>query len=931
MAETDPPPTPSSHASGPSDTSGDEALFFQLFDASPFPAVVSRLRDHVVLAINQRTSDVFGIPQQDAVGRHAPDYYVRPEERRNLASRVERDGRAENLRVELKRADGCTFWASVSSRRVMFGGEPAVLTVFSDISEQVAAERVLEASAQRLVSQTSALSRLTAWHADPGTRFDERVRAILEASASTLGVERLGLWLMDADGGAIHALTLFNRTPGTYESGAVLSRREAPDYFAALERDRVIAADAARTDPRTRAFRDSYLGPFGIGAMLDVPLRQDDRIVGVLCAEHVGEARAWTADEQNFAAATANLVVVALADEERRRALAQLADSEARARLIVDTAHDAFIGMDTDGRIVMWNAQAERTFGWTRDEAMGRDLAETIIPAAFREAHHRGLRRFLESGEAPVINRRLELQALHSSGREFPIEITITSPMPGVRGYFFGAFLRDITARREQDAQLRAARDTAEAATRAKSEFLANMSHELRTPLNGVLGYTQLLQRDRALNPAQRDALQAIARCGAHLLDLINDVLDLSRIEAGRVDIEATPTDLAQLIIDLKYVVAESARRKGLLLTTTIAPDVPRRVILDGRHLRQVLLNLLGNAVKFTVEGEVALAIGTSDAGRLYFEVSDTGVGIDPSHLTTIFDAFTQTRAGAAAGGTGLGLAISQHLIRTMGDELRVESVPGRGSRFFFALPLLVAPETQETGASEPESAEASLDARLAPGEDLMALVADDSTVNRLILARLLESAGVRVITAAGGEEAIRLAHEHRPDVIFMDLRMADLDGLEATRRIRRDPAIAGIPVIAVTASAFGDTRAAAREAGCVDYLPKPVQAATLFAAIHTHLGVRFLADAGEEAPVQAPALSSLSRQVGIARRLQEAAAIGSVTDLEALAQELVAGESAEAALGHRIARLTGQFDFDGLRNLAHGLIGDGSGHHAAD
>ena len=216
---------------------------------------------------------------------------------------------------------------------------------------------------------------------------------------------------------------------------------------------------------------------------------------------------------------------------------------------------------------------------------------------------------FHATGEAPVVNKRLELMALHRSGREFPVEITITWPMRIEHGYFFGAFLRDISDRRERDAQLQTAKDSAEAATRAKSEFLANMSHELRTPLNGVLGYAQLLQRDRNLTAAQREALEAISKGGAHLLDLINDVLDLSKIEAGHVDIEGTATDLAQMVIDLKYLVAEAARRKGLLLGMTIAPDTPRRVVLDGRHLRQVLLNLLSNAIKFTAHGEVQLLI----------------------------------------------------------------------------------------------------------------------------------------------------------------------------------------------------------------------------------------------------------------------------------------------------------------------------------
>jgi signal transduction histidine kinase/CheY-like chemotaxis protein len=526
------------------------------------------------------------------------------------------------------------------------------------------------------------------------------------------------------------------------------------------------------------------------------------------------------------------------------------------------------------------------------------------------------------------VNRRLELTALHRGGHELPIEITITSPMPIGEGFFFGAFLRDISERLEQEAQLRTAKDSAEAATRAKSEFLANMSHELRTPLNGVLGYTQLLQRDRGLRPAQREALEAIGKCGTHLLELITDVLDLSRIEAGRVDIEATTTDLAQLLIDLKYVVAESARRKGLLLSMTISPGVPRRVVLDGRHLRQVLLNLLGNAVKFTPQGEVRLTIEAVDDARLYFEVSDTGIGIEPEALSRIFDAFNQTPDGAAAGGSGLGLTISRHLIQTMGDALNVESTPGRGSRFYFALPLVRAADERGSPDDGEAGREPSLDARLAPGQDLMALVVDDSTVNRRILARLLESAGVRIITAAGGAEALRLVREHRPDVVFMDLRMSDIDGLEATRQIKADPAVASIPVIAVTASAFGDTREAARAAGCIDYLSKPVRAESLFAALHTHLGVRFESSPAP-APLDEPELSDHSRRLALALRLHEAAVIGSITDLEALAQELAVGDPGEAGLGRHIARLAAQFDFDELLALAARLAGgprEGSG-----
>jgi PAS domain S-box-containing protein len=770
---------------------------------------------------------------------------------------------------------------------------------------------------QRLVTQSQALTELTTRYIDPAARFIDRLRDILEISAHALDVERLSMWRFDERRSTIRCVDLYRLGEGQHESGAVLHRAAAPGYFEAIDRERVIAADDARADARTAEFRDSYLDLFGIGAMLDVPLRYDNTTMGVLCAEHVGSTRVWTVDERNFAIAIANLVVVAIAEDERHSALVRLAESEARARLIVDTAHDAFIGIDSAGTIVVWNAQAERTFGWSRDQALGRNLAETIIPPAFRDAHNSGMRRFHQTGEAPVVNQRLELRAIDRAGREFPIELTITSPMRVENGFFFGAFLRDISDRRERDAELRRAKDSAEAATRAKSEFLANMSHELRTPLNGVIGYAQLLQRDRSLNSTQHEALEAISRCGSQLLDLINDVLDLAKIEAGRLDLEEAPTDLEKLVTDVRYVVAEAAERKGLELAVSIEAGIPRAVVIDGRHLRQVLLNLLGNAIKFTDTGKVQLRITRNDDQHLGFEVTDTGVGIEPDAIEKIFGAFAQTKTGVAAGGTGLGLTISDYLIRRMGGALAADSTVGVGSRFWFTLPLIPSrevPKTEDLAAGIP-----ALDARLAPGQRLTALVVDDSTANRRILASLLESAGVDVVTAAGGLEGIALARAHRPQIVFMDLRMDDLDGLEATRRLARDPETAAIPVVAVTASAFGDVRQTARLAGCVDYLSKPIRAPLLFAMLQRHLGAKFVSDSDPVEQLE-PTFADIDRQVELGTRLRNAVALGDVGGIQDLANTLMKGTAAEAAVGERINRLAMNFDFEALSELADSL-----------
>jgi PAS domain S-box-containing protein len=787
----------------------------------------------------------------------------------------------------------------------------------ADVSQQE-----MRASEGRLGVQSQALTELTSRQTGVSVTVSDRLRLILETCARTLDVARVSIWRFEDNGSTIRCDDLFQKASGQHSSGERLYDRDVPAYFSAIGHDRVVAASDAHADPRTREFSELYLKPHGIGAMLDVPLRQEDRPLGVMCIEHVGGPRPWKVDEQNFALSLANLVVVALADADRRQAVQNLAESEARARLVLDSAHDAFIGMDSDGRIVRWNAQAAATFGWSRDDVIGQQLSETIIPAGFRAAHIEGMRRFHETGEAPIVNRRLELRGLHRDGREFPIEITVTTPVRAGKGYFFGAFVRDISERLQHEDELRMAKESAEAATKAKSEFLANMSHELRTPLNGVIGYAQLLQRDRTLSPNQRDALDAISACGSHLLDLINDVLDLSKIEAGRMDIEATPCDLRQVAVDLRYVIEERAQRKGLAFTTHLDPGISPRVVLDGRHVRQVLLNLLGNAVKFTPRGEVQLRIGPGSPGRLRFDVVDTGIGIEAENLSAVFQAFRQTRSGAELGGTGLGLTISHRLVRGMGGELKVESTPGKGSRFYFELPVVDAEDSVVPIVADADGESLTSDARLARGEHLTALVADDSSVNRRILASLLESAGIRVITAAGGLEAVELGRTHRPDVVLMDLRMEDLNGFEATRRLGADEATAAIPVIAVSASAWDEVREAARDAGCVDFLPKPVKADVLFAKLQRYAGVRFVSPAGES-HATLPSLCPLGDDVrmrDLAARLREAATIGSVADLDAIAEQLSTAGDGPDTLGRHIAALTAAFDYDALLRLAASL-----------
>jgi PAS domain S-box-containing protein len=363
-------------------------------------------------------------------------------------------------------------------------------------------------------------------------------------------------------------------------------------------------------------------------------------------------------------------------------------DSELRTRLVVDSALDAVINMDEAGRITAWNAQAERTFGWTAREAIGRSLSETIVPVQLRRAHERGLERFRQTGQGAVLGQRIEIVALRRDGEEFPIELAIT-PLPGPTGHFFSAFLRDISERKRAEAEVLQAKEAAQQANRAKSDFLATMSHEIRTPMNGVIGFTDLLL-DSPLDATQREYAETIRQSGHALLGLINDILDFSKIEAGRLDVEREPFDARQAAAEVVELMAAKARESRLELVFDWNPAAPSRLVGDVMRFRQVLLNLLGNAIKFTESGVVMVRVERADDGLLRVAVQDTGIGIPDDKLAKLFRKFTQADSSTTRrfGGTGLGLAISKQLVELMGGQIGVESRPGAGSTFWFTLPI---------------------------------------------------------------------------------------------------------------------------------------------------------------------------------------------------------------------------------------------------
>ncbi|MYN18098.1 response regulator [Rugamonas sp. FT107W] len=385
------------------------------------------------------------------------------------------------------------------------------------------------------------------------------------------------------------------------------------------------------------------------------------------------------------------------------------------------------------------------------------------------------------------------------------------------------------------NSELRAAMERAEVANRAKSAFLASMSHELRTPLNAILGYTQILKRDKGLTPAQRSGVGTIQQGGQHLLALINDVLDLSRVEAGRMEFHPGPVLLGDLLSVVADIMRVRAEQKQLHFELELVAGLPVAISIDETRLRQVLLNLLGNAVKFTDRGTVRLRVmplpdAPPGMAALRFEVRDDGIGIAPDHVETIFRPFEQVGDTARrAGGTGLGLAISGQLVRLMGGELKVESTLGQGSRFWFdvAAPLAEAPAPAGSDGHHATG-------YLGPRKTIM--VVDDVATNRALLRDLLGALDFRMLEADSGVAALRQMQANLPDMVLLDMVMPDMDGIETTRRLRADARTSHMPVVIISASSTPEEEERSLQVGANAFLGKPVDEHELLREIGAQL-----------------------------------------------------------------------------------------------
>ncbi len=468
----------------------------------------------------------------------------------------------------------------------------------------------------------------------------------------------------------------------------------------------------------------------------------------------------------------------------------------------------------------------------------------------------------------------------------------------------------EVLARVATQLRVHGLRKELEEANRAKDVFLASMSHELRTPLNAILGFARLMERRKGRDAEDLESLAIIARSGEHLLGLINDVLSLAKIEAGKTTLRSDPFDPSALLRGLVEMLRARAEEKGLALAYEPL-GLPRVVTGDEGRLGQIVLNLLGNGVKFTERGSVTLRARWAE-GRAVLEVEDTGAGISPGELAKLFQPFVQADAGRRSGeGTGLGLALSRELARLMGGDITVESTLGKGTRFRVELALPLAEEPLDRRAADRPRVR-----RLASGSPSpRILVVDDLAENRMLLERLLGSVGFTVRAASSGEEAVALWRSFEPHVVFMDRRLPGVDGLEATRRIRAEEAASGRPrtaIVALSASALEHEKQQLPDAGCDAFISKPFREEAIFAVLAEELGVVYEIEGSEEAPSPARIVLDRERIARLPLEVRQALATaferGDLDGAEAAAESV---RPFDAELGEALRAAAQDFRFD--------------------
>lgn len=673
------------------------------------------------------------------------------------------------------------------------------------------------------------------------------LKEITEAAARSLLVQRVGVWLYNSDSSKIECIDLYDVSTNQHTAGLSLLKANCPAYFQALEESRSIAVNDVFNDKRTQEF-SSHLSMFGVTSVLYAPIWLGSRLIGVVCHQHINSVRQWTMEEENFAASIADFVKLAIEISERNAAQSALRKSEAKFRAMFERSSIGISLANMDERIVDSNPALCQMLGYNQEELCDKRLRDYI--------YSEDLTTDLEYQEIVAENRdcfKKELRFQHKDGNLVWTDISVslicdTNNQPE----FFLTIIEDITERKRTELKLLKTKEAAEVSSRAKSEFLATMSHELRTPLNAIMGLSQLLQQKivGTLNDKQEEYVNYIYSSGEQLLALINDVLDLSKVEAGKEELTLLPLQVQDICNSVISTVCDRALEKKLQLTTEIYPEADV-CIADEQRIKQMLLNLLTNAIKFTPAGKVSLTVKKVPQGMM-FTVDDTGIGIDSSQFQFLFEPFKQldSRLNREYEGTGLGLALTRKLARMHGGDVTVESTLGEGSRFMLFLPNQIHQSAPERGkennsslvsfpvSSNPSVPTTTINKRI--------LLVEDEENTAILLQDYLQTIGYQVEKTRDSNSFLHRVRNFQPDLILLDVHLTgDVSGWDLLNLLRQIPSMQDLPVVIMTPMGMTVDRDAEYrnlterlwQAGANDYLSKPIGIVQLESILMRYLG----------------------------------------------------------------------------------------------
>ena len=762
------------------------------------------------------------------------------------------------LEHRLRCKDGTYKWI-LSRATALFdeNGNPLrMIGSHTDITDRRNYEEELQKRANTLVLHNEVLAKLASSENLRQGDIRSNIQTLTESVAKTINVERVSLWMAKGDSIYWECLNQFILSSQIHSIEPDLEISKFPNYFDALKNALVISVTDALKDPRTCELGADYLVEHSITSILEIPIRQKNNTVGVLCIENIGEMREWTIEEQGFARSVGDLVILAIESYNRYLAEKHLKESEERWQLALEGNNDG---------IWDWNCKTGEVFFSSRYKTMlgysDKDL-EPNVDSWMYLIHPNEFNLVMSivedywSGKSPhyIAEHRLRCK---DGSYKWILARGIALFKNGTPTRMIGSHT-DITEQKQVQIELTKAKEEADFANKAKSEFLANMSHELRTPLNGILGYVQILQRDSNLTPKQIEGINVIRQCGNHLLNLIADILDLSKIEANKMELIENDFNFLDFLQGIVEICAVRSEQKGITFTFLSSANLPVGVCADDKRLRQILLNLLGNAIKFTSDGGVNFKVDAlstdvpysdiNDPDRtinnaLYkvrFQVEDTGIGIGPEQLSKIFSPFEQAgNSRANAEGTGLGLAISQKFVEVMESSIQVNSKIGKGSTFWFELNLKSAKEIFDWSSVEHKLPQRKVIGFT--GESKTILLVDDKWENRTVLVKLLEEIGFKITEASNGQEALDLSSKDKPNLIITDLVMPVMDGFEMIRRFRKSPDLQDVIILVTSASVFGRDETQSLKTGGNDFLPKPINFDSLLGKIEKYLAINWI------------------------------------------------------------------------------------------